>query len=147
MRLYIKWRPWKIDTTVDYGDFKLGGGYSLAFRYNACRKWYVDNCHVRVLDQLVTDYVDIGRISGNPRKDKFFAVIEYDETRIDGQELSFDIENDYKDYGIKVLYGTEPAEFLRDFTTCPEDNGTFILRQEYTDPITQEVTPAYTVTL
>lgn len=148
-RLLLKWRVWKIDANIDYGDFKLGGGYSIAFRYNASRKWYVENCSVNILDKLITEYVDIGRVSNDARKDKLFAVVEFDETMITGEDLAFDLMNDYKEYGVNILpmkdttdaqgniIPSEAKTFLRDFTNCEEKTdgvtSQFTLRQESTD--------------
>lgn len=42
-RLILKWRVWKIDANIDYGDFKLGGGYSITFDYNDSRPAYINN--------------------------------------------------------------------------------------------------------
>lgn len=113
-------------------------GYSLSIKYNGSRKWYVQNCGVNILDQLVTDYVDTGRVSNNARKDKLFAVVEFDETMITAEDLAFDLMNDYKDYGVNVLSQENAKTFLRDFTNCEErtDGVTsqFTLRQESTDP-------------
>lgn len=160
-KLLLKWRTWKIDIPMDYGNFTIGGkpdGYSLSFRYNASRKWYVENCGVNILDQLVNDYVDIGKVSGNARKDKLFAIVEFDETKIDSGDLAFDLENDYKDYGVRILptidttdaegniIPSEAKTFLREFTNCPEENGVFTLRPELTNP-TGDTIPAYTITL
>lgn len=120
-QLFIKWRPWKLDIPMNFGDFTLNGGYSLSFRFNGSRNWYVQNAGVVIHDQMVNDkYIDTGAVSGTPRKDKCFAVIEFDETKITAADLAFDLTNDYSDYGVNVMDKVTAATFLRDFTTCPE---------------------------
>lgn len=150
-KLLIKWRAWKIDTPLEYGNFSLNGGYTISFRYNASRKWYVENAGVNILDQLVTDYVDIGKVSQEARKDKLFAVVEFDETKITASDLAFDLENDYKEYAIRVLTNSEAKEFIQDFTNCEEivkwDMSNFILRPESTDELTWTTIEAYIITL
>ena len=84
-------------------------------------------------------------------KDKLFAVVEFDETKITAEELAFDLTNDYKDYAVRALTSDEAKSFLREFTNCPEvvnadTTSTFTLRPEITDTI-GNTTPAYTITL
>lgn len=148
-QLFIKWRYWKIDSNVTYPGFSLNGGYTLSFRYNASRKWYVDNAGVKILDDMIEGkYVDIGKVSTIPRKDKCFCVVEFDETKTTAADLSFDLTNDYSDYAVKVMTKLEAIDFLRDYTNCTETSmNVFELRPAYTDPISNVTTPAYSVNL
>lgn len=148
-KLILKWRPWKIDTPMNFWDFSLNGWYTLSFRYNGTRKWYVDNAWVKILDQIINPkYLEVWRVSLQQRKDKCFAIVEFDETKITSEDLSFDLTHDFADYGVNVLTKLDGATFLRDFTTCTEWTANiFTIRDESTDPITQAVIPAYILNL
>ena len=50
-------------------------------------------------------------------KDKPFAVVEFDETKITAEELAFDLTNDYKDYAVRAL-------------TSDEKNGSYSIPRE-----------------
>ena len=134
---------------MNFGNFSLNGGYTLSFRYNGSREWYVTNAGVNIQDQLINDkYVDIGRVSATPRKGKCFAVVDFNELVVSATDLAFDLTHDYPDYGVNVMTKLEAIAYLKDFTTCTETSpNVFELRASFTDPLTQTVTPAITINL
>lgn len=101
---------------------------------------------MNILDTILDGkYMNTGLVSGEQRKDKCLAVVEFDETEITADELAFDLTHDYPDYSIKVLTVNEAKTFLSDFTTTSNGNGTFTLLDEI--DMMGTITPAYILTL
>lgn len=121
------------------------GFYSLSYYYLQNRSEYCSYANVTIYDCMVDDkYKEVAN-DWTHRIGKCFWVVEFDETKITALNLAKDF-NDYPLCSVEILAKEDAARFLRDFTTCSEENGVFTLRDEITNP-DGSITPAYIVNL
>ncbi len=150
-KLFFKWRLEKYQLPMQYWDYTTGSWerewYTLGFRFNSQRSWYIQNGVYTLLDTKLQNYKDVSS-SGEARKDKLFGIIEYDETKIDPKDVAFDLEC-YTSHWVRVFTSEEAKAFLDSFADIRIENGVYYITEEHTRTLpdgTEEVVPAYTLT-
>lgn len=154
-KLFGTYRPKRISSPYNLdGGISLNGTYTLGFFLKNQFADYEQAGLTKILDQEIPEENYTAELVPWVKKLTRFVVAEYNEQFVDGTEFMNSVKAVGSEFQVDVFATPEEAvAWIHTNTDLPqlEENGVgtgkFLIRDAYTDPITQELVPAKYLTI
>lgn len=149
-KLFGTYRPKRISSPYNIdGNISLNGTYTLGFFLKNQFADYEQAGLTTILDQEIPEDNYTAELVPWVKKLTRFVVAEYNEQFIDGTEFMNSVKAVGAEFQVDVFTTPEEAvTWVKSNTNLQEvEAGKFLIRDAYTDPITQELVPAKYLTI